>query len=251
MKSEPGIVITLSLFACGAAPLSADEWSLPNGQTITTQAGSTPPVIGAKRVSSPAKQVQPSAGQPTLQVVVPSAPSFGQLQGLLPKPSWEAIKTSQFLSDARVGQNGGECAVFAQHARPELLGFGNANQMPDTARKNGFEVDGTPRVGSVMVIAKPVGSTYGHAEVVTSTAKVGDKYVLTVMDSNANQDAIISSRTVYYTPSVNGTFGNYGKYEEATPGLTKLAKDLIVMGFIQNKPASTTKMDSTDNTIKP
>jgi hypothetical protein len=115
-------------------------WSLPNGQTITTQAGSTAPVIGAKRVSPPAKQVQPSSGQPKLQVVVPSAPSVNQLQGLLTKPSWESIKTSQFLIAARNGNKGGQCAAFAQNARPELLGFGNANQMPDNAKNNGCEV---------------------------------------------------------------------------------------------------------------
>lgn len=153
----------------------------------------------------------------------------------------DPIKTSQLFANATVGQASGQCAAIAQYARPELTGFGNANQMPDNARKNGFEVNGTSRVGSVLVIAKPQGSTYGHAEVVTSVQKVGDRYLLTIKDSNVNEDERISARTVYYTPSENGTFGNYGRYEEATPGLTRLAKDLVVMGFIRNKPSSTTK----------
>ena len=113
--------------------------------------------------------------------------------------------------------------------------------MPDNARNNGFEVDGTPRVGSVLVIEKPVGSKYGHAEVVTSVQKAGEKYVLNIMDSNANEDGLVSARTVYYTPSENGVYGNYGKYEEASPGKTKLAKDLVVMGFINGKVTSSTK----------
>ena len=234
------------LCCCLSTGLQAETWYLPDGSTMTTQAGSTPPVSGARRVPYPGtKQAQ---GGP--QVVIPSAPSIAQLQGLLPKlpaPSsqptaiGDPIKTSPRFADAKVGQSGGQCAAFAQYARPELMGFGNANQMPDSARRNGFEVDGVPRVGSVLVVAKPKGSTYGHAAVVTSAQKEGERYVLTVKDSNANEDELVSVRTVYYTPSQDGTFGNYGAYEEATPGLTKLAKDLVVMGFIQDKPTSTTK----------
>ena len=226
-------------------------WSAPNGQTYTTQAGSTPPVSGAQRVANPAtKQVQTKSGQTGLQVVIPAAPSGDQLQNLLGKDNQKSsstqvtpqpIKTSQSLWDARVGQTGGQCAVFAQKARPELTGFGNANQMPATAKRNGFVVDGTPQVGSVLVIEKPAGSKDGHAEVVTSAMKLGEKYVMTITDSNANEDGLVSARTVYYTPSENGAFGNYGKYEEASPGTTKLAKNLVVMGFINGKAPNSAK----------
>ena len=113
--------------------------------------------------------------------------------------------------------------------------------MPDNARKNGFEVDGTPRVGSVMVIQKPGGSKYGHVEVVTSAMKVGAKYIMTIVDSNANEDELVSARTVYYTPSENGAYGNYGKYEEMFPEATKFARDLVVMGFINGKVKNATK----------
>ena len=234
------------MFCCLSTPIQAETWYLPDGSTMTTQAGSTPPVSGARRVPYPSTR-QNHAGP---QVVIPSAPSVAQLQGLLPKlgapssptrPLGDPIETSTRFADAKVGQTGGQCAAFAQYARPELMGLGNANQMPDSARRNGFEVDGVPRVGSVLVVAKPQGSTYGHAAVVTSVQNDGERYALTVKDSNANEDELVSVRTVYYTPSQNGTFGNYGAYEEATPGLTKLAKNLVVMGFIQDKPASTTK----------
>lgn len=228
-----------------STPIQADTWYLPDGSTMTTHAGSTPPVSGARRFPYPGmKQI------PGPRVVIPSAPSVAQLQGLLPnleapsslpKPIGDPIATSPRLADAKVGKPGGQCAAFAQYARPELMGFGNANQMPDSARRNGFEVDGTPRVGSVLVVARPKGSTNGHAAVVTGVQKEDERYVLTVKDSNANEDELVSVRTVYYTPSQNGTFGDYGAYEEATPGLTKLAKDLVVMGFIQDKSASTTR----------
>ena len=251
MKGMRFVSTVFLLCCCCSAPLIGDMWSAPNGQTYTTQAGSTPPVSGAQRVANPTtKQVQTKSGQTGLQVVIPSAPSGDQLQNLLGKDNQKSsstqvtpqpIKTSQALWDARVGQTGGQCAVFAQKARPELTGFGNANQMPDTARKNGFEVDGTPHVGSVMVVEKPVGSTYGHAEVVTSAMKLGEKYVMTIVDSNANEDGLVSARTIHYTPAENGAYGNYGKYEEASPGTTKLAKGLVVMGFINGKTQPATK----------
>lgn len=208
---------------------------------MTTQPGSTPPVSGARLYPYP----NTVHAQPAHQVVVIPAPSFSQLKNLLPTmdPSQGAsadIAIAQKFKDSIDGQHGGQCAAFAQLARTELAGFGNANKMPENARRNGFEVNGTPRVGSVLVIAKPQGSMYGHAEVVTSVQKEGNRYVLTIKDSNVNEDERISTRTVYYTPSENGTFGNYGRYEEATPGLTGLAKDLVVLGFIQDKPANTT-----------
>ncbi len=212
---------------------------MPDGGTITTQAGSTPPVRGARRTPYPGtKQAQLGP-----QVVIPSAPSVAQLQGLIPQVDGAPIPTSQYFRDVKVGQPGGQCAAFAQNARPDLkvyAPYGSANRMPDKARANGFEVNGMPRVGSVMILAKPVGSTDGHAAVVTSAMKVGEKYVLTIVDSNANKDETISARTVYYIPSESGSYGNYGRYEEAVPGSTRLAKDLIVMGFIQSKPASAT-----------
>lgn len=226
MKGTPVIVIAFLLCCCSAQPIRAETWYLPDGRTITTQAGSTPPVSGARLTPyTNVKQNQSGVGQSGRQVVIPSAPSIAQLQGhlpVVPQPTApqaiaDPIKTSQFFANATVGQAGGQCAAFAQFARPELTGFGNANQMPDNARKNGFEVNGTPRVGSVLVIAKPQGSTYGHAEVVTSVQRVGDRYVLNIKDSNVNEDERISTRIVYYTPSENGTFGNYGRYEEAAP----------------------------------
>lgn len=253
-------VITCLLWCCFPKPLKAEVWYLPNGQTITTQAGSTPPVIGAQLTPYPdANHVQNGRIQAAPQVFIPPAPSVAQLQDLIPttlqasslpqvqpqskvpKAIVEPIKTSLYFRDAKVGQTGGQCAAFAQYSRPELTGFGNANQMTDNALKNGFEVNGTPQVGSVLVIEKPVGSTYGHAEVVTSVQKLGDKYVLAIMDSNANEDGLVSARTVYYTPSDNGAYGNYGRYEEMSPETTKLAKDLVVMGFINEKVASSIK----------
>ena len=236
------LVILLLLCCCSLAPLSAEVWYLPNGQTITTQAGSTPPVSGARRVPyTDVKQVQNGTGQAAPHISTPPAPSASQLQGLLPQAIVAPIKTSQYFRDAKVGQTGGQCAAFAQYSRPELAGFGNANQMPDNARTNGFEVNGTPRVGSVLVIKKPAGSTYGHAEVVTSVQRVGDRFVLTIMDSNANEDGLISARTIYYTPSETGTCGNYGRYEEVSHGMTKLANDLVVMGFIHERTTSASK----------
>lgn len=230
---------------CSIAPLVAEEWYLPNGQTITTQAGSTPPMSDARREPYPkAEQPQNQAGESPYPAIVTAAPSVAQLSGLLPQENGATIKTSQYFSDAKVGQPGGQCAAFAQKAREDLLRYapyGSANKMPDMARENGFEVNGIPRVGSVLIVAKPTGSTDGHAEVVTSVMRTGERYILTIMDSNANKDEIISARTIFYTPSENGTFGNYGKYEEASPGLTKLAPDLIVMGFIQEKKADETE----------
>lgn len=240
-----GVVCVIVLCGCFSTRLKAEVWYLPNGQTITTQADSTPPVSDARREPYPnAEQIQNQAGENPFPVIVPQAPSGAQLLGLLPQASVWPIKTSQYFNEAKAGQPGGQCAAFAQNARTDLKDYapyGSANKMPDKARENGFEVNGTPRVGSVMILAKPEGSTDGHAEVVTSVMKVGGKFVLTVVDSNANMDEIISARTVYYTPSENGVFGNYGRYEEATPGLTKLANDLVVMGFIQDKPVSTSK----------
>lgn len=224
MRDVKLVVCVLLLCSCLFKPICAEEWLLPDGQTVTTMDTSTPPVSGAQRVQH--------------QVVVPSAPSVAQLLGLLPKEYGAPISTSPYFSDAKVGWPGGQCAAFAQNARPDLKDYApyrSANKMPAKARENGYEVNGTPRVGSVLIIAKPAGSTDGHAEVVTSVMKVGEKFVLTIMDSNANKDEIISARTVYYTPSDNGVFGNFGSYEEATPELTKLANDLIVMGFIHEK----------------
>ncbi len=241
-----GVACVIILCGCFSTRLKAEVWYLPNGQTITTQAGSTPPVSDARREPYPnAERLQNQAGETSIPVnTITPAPSVAQLLGLLPQENGAPIITSPYFSDAKVGQPGGQCAAFAQNARTDLRAYapyGSANKMPDKARENGFEVNGTPRVGSVLIIAKPEGSTDGHAEVVTSVMKVGEKFVLTIVDSNANKDEIISARTVYYTPSENGAFGNYGRYEEATPGLTKLAKDLVVMGFIHDKPASTSK----------
>ena len=245
--SRVTVVAVTSVLLCFyfLIPLKAEVWYLPDGQTITTQAGSTPPVSGARRVPYPnAKQVQTDPA--SLPATVTPAPSTAQLQALLPQAvEVEApIKTSPDFAKATVGDRGGQCAAFAESARPELMRYGpygSANKMPDKARASGFEVNGIPRVGSVLIIAKPLGSTDGHAEVVTDVLKDGDRYILTVMDSNAGKDERISERTVYYTPAENGSFGNYGRYEEAIPGLTKLADNLIVMGFIQKNTNTETK----------
>ena len=237
-------VIFLGL--CLANTLKAEEWYLPNGQTITTQAGSTPPVSEARREPYPnptLPQIQANDAPLPVITIVP-APSIAQLTGLLPQNVEGPIMTSREFSDAQVGQWGGECAAFAQKAREDLLHYapyGSANKMPDKARDNDFVVNGTPRVGSILIIAKPTGSKDGHAEVVTGVRKDGDRYILTIKDSNANFDELISSRTIYYTPSENGAFGNFGTYEEASPGLTKLAPNLIVMGFIQEKKVDDAK----------
>jgi hypothetical protein len=233
-------IASLLLTFCLQA-LRAEEWYLPDGQIMTTQAGSTPPVSGARLHPYPNTINAPPANQ----VIVMPAPSISQLKDLLPKMdasqgAFPDIAIAQKFKDALDGQHGGQCAAFAQLARPDLAGFGNANKMPAKALEMGFEVNGVPRIGSVLSIEKAGGSEYGHAVVVTGVHKEDYRYRLTIKDSNASENELISTRAVYYTPSENGVFGNYGKYEEIFPGASRLAKDLVVIGFIHERLANTT-----------
>ena len=92
MRNTSVIVSALLLFCCFLTPLGAEEWLLPDGQTMTTMGGSTPPVSGAQRVQYP--------------VVIPSAPSAAQLLGLLPESSIISVvipkgKLGEFTHGAR------------------------------------------------------------------------------------------------------------------------------------------------------
>lgn len=73
MRKFPIAVSALLLCGSLLSPLSAEEWLLPDGRTMTSMDSSTPPVIGAQRIHYPP--------------VVPSAPSVAQLLGLLPESS--------------------------------------------------------------------------------------------------------------------------------------------------------------------
>ena len=92
MRDTSVAVSALLLCCCFLTPLSAEEWLLPDGRTLTTMDGSTPPVSGAQRVQYP--------------VVAPSAPSVAQLLGLLPDASRISIvcpagKLGEFTNGAR------------------------------------------------------------------------------------------------------------------------------------------------------
>jgi surface antigen len=246
------VVLAFALSACCSVRLCAETWYLPDGKTMTTSAGSTPPVSGATLYPHSNVDYGMKAAYP---LIICPAPSFSQIVELLPKldppqdqplatgsqVKDDSIETTKAFKDALLGQHGGQCAAFVQHARPELSGFGHGNKMPAKALAMGFEVNGIPRVGSVLSIEKAGGSEYGHAGIVTSVLKDGKRYLLTIKDSNANEDELISSRSVYYMPSENGVFGNYGKYEEMFPGSTRLAKELVVVGFIHEKLPSAAK----------
>ncbi|MBI5437676.1 MAG: M23 family metallopeptidase [Nitrosomonadales bacterium] len=63
-------IISSTIFAVSLSvspAIYADCWRLPNGQTLTTNAGSTPPVNGAQRIQCPSQQqltIQPSTRYP-------------------------------------------------------------------------------------------------------------------------------------------------------------------------------------------
>ncbi len=68
----------------------------------------------------------------------------------------------------------GQCTWFVKN-RATWVGnrWGNANQWPASARANGFRVDNSPEVGSVVVFlngAQYSDATYGHVGYVVSVA---------------------------------------------------------------------------------
>jgi hypothetical protein len=160
---------------------------------------------------------------------------------------YEALEPIKTVEYRKPGEEGGQCAEFVQWSRPELLGFGNAKDMPDRAEAEGFVVNGIPRVGAILVIRSESlaknGVGYGHAEFVEEVKPIYkngkiEKYELKIRDSNVKarydskgneitKDGIVRERTVYYTPG--GKFG-YGTFEDP-----ELAKDTGVIGFIHEK----------------
>ncbi len=113
----------------------------------------------------------------------------------------------------RFTKSGGQCVGFVKNSRPDLkdLGaVGTAARMPEKARKAGFPVEDTPKVGSVLVLdkIKYKGELTGHVAIVEKVEPVPDKngtYTLRIIDANSKADhnkggngSTISRRTVTF-----------------------------------------------------
>lgn len=108
--------------------------------------------------------------------------------------------------DHATGDNGngypyGQCTWWAYKRRAELglptaSHFGNGGQWADAARRLGYWVDSTPRVGDAVVF-KPgqqgADATYGHVAVVEA---VDDKGNITISEANVNGKVGPFNRTI-------------------------------------------------------
>lgn len=95
-------------------------------------------------------------------------------------PSTSSVSTTDTSNTYPVGQ----CTWFVKN-RATWVGnrWGNANQWPASARANGFRVDNSPEVGSVVVFlngAQYSDATYGHVGYVISVANG----VITIEEGN-------------------------------------------------------------------
>lgn len=103
--------------------------------------------------------------------------------------------------DAGNGYPYGQCTWWAYKRRAELglptaSHFGNGGQWTDAARRLGYWVDSTPRVGDAVVF-KPgqqgADPTYGHVAVVEN---VDDKGNITISEANVNGKVGPFNRTI-------------------------------------------------------
>lgn len=98
--------------------------------------------------------------------------------------STSSVSTTTQVTDTSNTYPVGQCTWFVKN-RATWIGnrWGNANQWPASARANGFRVDNSPEVGSVVVFlngAQYSDATYGHVGYVISVANG----VITIEEGN-------------------------------------------------------------------
>lgn len=98
--------------------------------------------------------------------------------------STSSVSTTTQVTDTSNTYPVGQCTWFVKN-RATWVGnrWGNANQWPASARANGFRVDNSPEVGSVVVFlngAQYSDATYGHVGYVVSVANG----VITIEEGN-------------------------------------------------------------------
>lgn len=98
--------------------------------------------------------------------------------------STSSVSTTTQVTDTSNTYPVGQCTWFVKN-RATWVGnrWGNANQWPASARANGFRVDNSPEVGSVVVFlngAQYSNATYGHVGYVVSVANG----VITIEEGN-------------------------------------------------------------------
>ena len=113
-------------------------------------------------------------------------------------PSAEAAEEKGFYMGGSIAGNTyawGNCTywVFAQRlwADRKIPGFwGNANMWDESARRDGYEVNQTPKVGAIMQTDE---NQYGHVAYVTSVDPLTGSW--TISEMNAPRLNVISSRS--------------------------------------------------------
>lgn len=173
-------MLAFGILFCSTA-IRAEVWYLPNGQTITTQAGSTPPVRGARRVPYPGQQqVQQGWGQVNQQPLLPQPQQSVQQRGQQPVNPARGVNT-QVLGQGPAYSN---CVLFARSRVPSLpYGLGNWNGKMAAINSR------APKTGSIAMIPYVDPATQeaiGHAAFVERVEGTS----ITLLDANWKRNTL-------------------------------------------------------------